>query len=81
MTRAMVAITLVFVAGTAAFAASMVHITASREFDGLSVACMVAAGLVAAVSALAAVRRRPAMEMASIVDVYAKGYGHERVER
>ncbi|GAA4946454.1 hypothetical protein GCM10023334_059250 [Nonomuraea thailandensis] len=78
MTRAMAAIALVFVVGTVTFAVFLVHAVGSREVEGLDVAFMVAAGLIVAVSALAAVRRRPA---ASIVDVYAMDGGYERVER
>ncbi|MFG3438389.1 hypothetical protein ACGF0J_14190 [Nonomuraea sp. NPDC047897] len=77
----MVAITLVFVAGTAAFAASLVHIITSAELNAVGVAVMVAAGLAVAASALAAVRRSPALELASPAEVYAMGCGYERVER
>ncbi|WP_214317100.1 hypothetical protein [Nonomuraea sediminis] len=80
MTRAMVAITLVFVAGTAAFAASLVHLIAFHKFNGLDVVFMSSAGLLVAASALAAVRRRPAMGPASITDAYAMGCGSKRVE-
>ncbi|MFD8529471.1 hypothetical protein ACFV0L_18825 [Streptosporangium canum] len=76
----MAAITLVFVAGTAAFAAFLVRVIGSHEVEGLDVAFMVAAGLVVTASALVAVRRRPATESASIADVYAASYEYERVE-
>jgi hypothetical protein len=80
MTRAMVTITLIFVAGTAAFAASLVSVIASREFDVLDITLMVAAGLAVAASTLGAVRRRPAIASASMVGLYTTGYGYKRVE-
>jgi hypothetical protein len=75
----MAAIALGFVAGTVSFAVVLVHVVGGGEVEGLKVAIMVAAGLIVAVSALAAVRRRPVAEPASIVDVYAIGCGYERV--
>ncbi|MGI5281720.1 hypothetical protein ACQEVF_59265 [Nonomuraea polychroma] len=77
----MAAIALVFVVGTVAFAVSLVHVVGSREVEGLDVAFMVAAGLIVALSALAAVRRRPVVGPASIVDVYAMGCEYEHAER